>query len=155
MILLMRLLAALAVICSSNVLDAVVVPEDPEPIVEVKAYSDEDVYWLSRVIYAESGADYCSDELQLAVGSVVLNRVKSNLYPDNIREVIFDSEHGCQYGCTKNGMIYLDPNQRAIDNAVYLLENGPQLPADVLGQAHTNTLREVYKVIDSVVFSRI
>ena len=64
----------------------------PEPQIEIEqeSYSDMDVFWLSRVIYAEAGADNCSNELQLAVGSVVLNRVESELYPNTIEYMLGD-----------------------------------------------------------------
>ena len=40
------------------------------------SYDAVDLYWLSHVIYAESGAE--SMEGQIAVGNVVLNRVASS-----------------------------------------------------------------------------
>ena len=43
------------------------------------AYDAIDLYWLSHIIYAESGAE--SMEGQIAVGNVVLNRVASSSFP--------------------------------------------------------------------------
>ncbi len=156
--LIVELILSISLICSAaadEVIEASVSEPVSEEIVAEKPYSDEDVYWLSRLIYAEAGADSCSDELQLAVGSVVLNRVASDIYPDSILEVIFDADPVVQYGCTTSGMIYLEPDQRAIDNAVYLLENGSQLPGNVLGQADRCHLNYIYMIIDGVVFSSI
>lgn len=128
----------------------------PEPQIELEeTYTETDVFWLSRLIYAESGSDACSDDLQLAVGSVVLNRVESDLYPNTIEQVIFDTHWGVQYGCTKTGMIWFEPNQRAIKNAKYLLENGSVLPGNVLGQSDCCTLNYIYTIIDGVVFSAL
>jgi len=49
-------------------------------------YSDDDVWYLSRVIQAESG--YCQREMMEGVGSVVLNRVADERFPNTIKEVI-------------------------------------------------------------------
>ena len=42
-----------------------------------------------RLIYAEGGCTWIPDWVQRMVGSVVLNRVESEYYPDTIREVIY------------------------------------------------------------------
>lgn len=118
-------------------------------------YSEEDLYWLSRLIYAEAGADYCSDELQLAVGSVVLNRVESDLYPDTIKDVIFDTKHTQQYGCVTNGMIYRQPDSRAIENSTKLLSFGQSIPKNVMAQSDIVFKNNIYKTIDGVVFSYV
>lgn len=96
------------------------------------AYSQDDLYWLSRVIQAEAGGSWMPDWLQQGVGSVVLNRVASGKYPGSIKDVVFQTG---QYACTDNGSIYQEPSQKAVENARYLLENGSVLPAGVLGQS--------------------
>ena len=50
-------------------------------------YDQEDLYWLSRIIYAESGNQ--SLEGKVAVGNVVLNRVASPQFPNSVYSVIF------------------------------------------------------------------
>ncbi|AZR72627.1 cell wall hydrolase [Anoxybacter fermentans] len=71
-------------------------------------YTKEDLEWLARVIYAEArGEPY---EGQVAVGAVVLNRVKSHQFPNTIREVIFQPG---QFSSVANGQIYLTPNATA------------------------------------------
>lgn len=47
-----------------------------------------DLYWLSRIISAESRGE--SLKGQIAVGNVVLNRVEEDDFPDTIPAVIFD-----------------------------------------------------------------
>jgi N-acetylmuramoyl-L-alanine amidase len=42
-------------------------------------YDEEDLYWLSRIISAEARGE--SLEGQIAVGNVVLNRMKSDRWP--------------------------------------------------------------------------
>ena len=49
-------------------------------------YNQEDLFWLSRVIYAESGNQTLKG--QMAVANVVLNRVNSPLFPDSVLGVL-------------------------------------------------------------------
>lgn len=74
-------------------------------------YSDEDLYWLSRVVYAEAGCNWFPDWVQQAVASVVVNRVNDSRYPNTIRDVIFQSG---QYGCVNNGSIYNTPTSKVV-----------------------------------------
>ena len=51
------------------------------------SYYDEDaLYWLSRIIYQESGNQIL--EGKIAVGNVVMNRVADPMFPDNIYDVL-------------------------------------------------------------------
>lgn len=95
-------------------------------------YTQEDLDWLSRVIYAEMGCEWIPDEIQLKVGSVVLNRVRSTDFPDTIYDVIHQKG---QYSCVSNGSIWKTPDERTIRNAKRLLEEGSILPAGVIGQS--------------------
>ena len=96
------------------------------------SYSDEDLYWLSRVVYAEAGCDWFPDWVQRDVASVVLNRVADSRYPNTIKGVIFDPG---QYSCVDSGSIYNQPTQKVIKNCRYVLENGSTLPVYVIGQS--------------------
>jgi spore germination cell wall hydrolase CwlJ-like protein len=109
-------------------------------------YDEDDLYILSHLIYGEAGGE--SDECQLAVGSVVLNRVKSNQFPNSISGVVFAPG---QYACTWDGNYDKEPDARAIRNARYLLENGSQLPDGVVFQAQF-AQGEIYKIIDGEYF---
>lgn len=84
-------------------------------------YTDEDLYWLSRVISAESQGESLYG--QIAVGNVVLNRVASPEFPDTIKSVIFDTRNAVQFEPTANGTIYLDPTAKSI-LAARLVLNG-------------------------------
>ncbi len=95
-------------------------------------YSDEDLYWLSRVVYAEAGCNWFPDWVQQAVASVVVNRVNDSRYPNTIRDVIFQSG---QYGCVNNGSIYNTPTSKVVTNCKYVLEHGSTLPSYVIGQS--------------------
>lgn len=70
------------------------------------------VFWLSRIISAESKGE--SLEGQIAVGNVVLNRVKSSEFPNTIYGVIFDDRWGGQFEPVRNGTIYLEPTEQSI-----------------------------------------
>lgn len=97
-----------------------------------KPYTDDDLYCLAHIINAEAGDDNCTHEHRIAVGSVVLNRVAADDFPDTIRDVVFDPG---QYSPTWNGTFEKEPSQDSWDTAEFLLENGSQIPEDCIWQA--------------------
>lgn len=70
------------------------------------------LYWLSRIIEAESGGEPYRGKL--AVGNVILNRVKSRDFPNSIYGVIFDRKNGIQFTPVANGTIYNTPSVESI-----------------------------------------
>ena len=116
------------------------------PADEVKTMiNEESLFILSHIMGGECGADWCSDEMQIATGSVFLNRIESEYFPDDAKSVAFQSG---QYACTKNGGGYWkEPTQRTVDNARYLLEHGSQLPDNVLFQSQFKQGDGVYKQV--------
>lgn len=112
-----------------------------------KSYTNEDLTILTRVIYGESSGQ--SWDFQVAVGSVVLNRVKSNKFPNTIKGVVFQKG---QYACTWDGNYNKTPNEQAKKVARYLLENGSQLPSHVLFQAEFKQSKGVYKKMGNTYF---
>ncbi|MBE7030839.1 MAG: cell wall hydrolase [Ruminococcaceae bacterium] len=76
------------------------------------SHSADDVYWLSRIIHAEAQGE--SYRGKVAVGSTILNRVKSKEFPNTIYGVIFDTKYGVQYTPTVNGAIYNTPNADSV-----------------------------------------
>ncbi len=84
-------------------------------------YSSDAVYWLSRIIHAEAGAEPMSGKIM--VGNVVLNRVNSPDFPNTIYSVIFDKKHGIQFTPTINGMIYNTPGEDSIIAAKLCLDS--------------------------------
>ena len=75
-------------------------------------YNKDDLYWLSRIISAESRGEPL--EGQIAVGNVVLNRVRSSSYPNTIYGVIFDRKHGTQFSPVALGTVYQAPTESAV-----------------------------------------
>lgn len=96
-------------------------------------YTEEDLYYLTHVLTGE--CQTAPWEEQIAVGSVVLNRVADPEFPSTIRGVIEDKHYGIQYACFYDGNFKRDATQTNIEVAKYLLENGSQLPANVIYQS--------------------
>jgi len=83
-------------------------------------YSEQDLYWLSRIISAESRGEPFKGKL--AVGTVVLNRVASPDFPNTVYDVIFDSRWGGQFTPVRNGTIYKEPTQESVQAARLCLQ---------------------------------
>ena len=64
-------------------------------------------YWLPRIIDIETKDEPLAG--QIAVSNVILNRVKSDNYPDTIYKVLFDNYTGVQFAPAVTGSIlYMD-----------------------------------------------
>ena len=85
-------------------------------------YGENDLFWLSRVIYAESGNQVL--EGKMGVGIVVLNRVndRSSIWPDSIKGVIAQRN---QFSTYKNGRLAnRTPNAESVIAAKLVLDGG-------------------------------
>ena len=80
-------------------------------------YAEEDVYWLSRIIYAESGNQPL--EGKIAVGNVVLNRVASPLFPNTVADVIYQPN---QFAPAGSGHLSRTPNAESVVAAKLCLD---------------------------------
>ena len=134
---------------AEEILEAMAQAEAPKA-----AYTQADLDLLSRLIYAEAGCAWIPDWVQRMVGSVVLNRVESQYYPDTIREVIYQPG---QYAPTWAGSLQKTPDARTIENARYLLEHGSICPENVVGQNSIITGSGVYtsyydQVLDTTIY---
>lgn len=85
-----------------------------------EVYQAEDLYWLSRIINAESEGEPLLGKI--AVGNVVLNRVADSEFPDNVYDVVFDRNNGVQFTPVANGTIYRAPVNESIVAAKIALE---------------------------------
>ncbi len=83
-------------------------------------YREDEVFWLARIITAESQGEPLRGKI--AVGNVILNRVKSSAYPNTIYGVIFDKKYGVQFSPAANGAIYNTPTAESIIAAKICLE---------------------------------
>jgi N-acetylmuramoyl-L-alanine amidase len=77
--------------------------------VKKKTYTSAQLKYLTSLIQAEAGNQ--PYEGKLAVANVVLNRVKSNLYPDTIKSVIYDRKWAIQFTVAYNGMLSKELNK--------------------------------------------
>lgn len=84
------------------------------------AYDAGELYWLSRIICAESGAESMTG--QIAVGNVILNRVRSDSFPNTVEGVIFDRKDAVQFEPVSNGRVYLPPTQQSVEAAKRALD---------------------------------
>ena len=73
-------------------------------------YNQDDLFWLSRVVYAESGNQ--SLDGKIAVANVVLNRVKSPIFPNTIEGVLAQKNQFPTYG--SGSLAKRTPNEGSI-----------------------------------------
>ena len=83
-------------------------------------YDQDDLFWLSRIIFSESGAEVLDG--QIGVGNVVMNRISCENYPDTIYDVIFDTQFGIQFSPIANGAIYKTPSDQSVIAAKLVLD---------------------------------
>ncbi len=94
-----------------------------------RIYREDEVYWLARIISAEArGEDFKG---KIAVGNVILNRMRSGQFPNTIYGVIFDKKYGVQFSPVLNGSIYATPTAESIIAARVCLE-GYSLSNEIL-----------------------
>ena len=80
------------------------------------SYTSDDLYWLSRIINAEAEAEPYTGKV--AVGNVILNRVKSSSFPNTVKGVIFEYYKNIpQFTPVADGTIYNNPNADSIKAA--------------------------------------
>lgn len=85
-----------------------------------EVYDAQNLYWLAHIISAESRGEPL--EGQIGVGSVVMNRMKSYDYLNNVYDVIFDRRYGIQFSPAYSGSIYNEPTESCVRAAKICLE---------------------------------
>lgn len=130
--------------------------ETTEPVVSTepeKTYTDDDLFYLAAAVCREAGGE--SEEIQLLVANVVINRVNSSIYPDTIYGVLTDYR---QYGMMwKYGVSFPSwADQETIDHcydvARRILEGERVCPDNVLFQAEFEQGSGIYKQFDGFYF---
>lgn len=124
-------------------------------------YTAAELEMLALVIYQEAGGDACSDETRRMVGTVVMNRIADNRYPNTMQEVITQK---AQYGRLYwTGLVWpqraSNPEethavQRAYTIAEEILQGVRALPEDVIYQAEFEQGTEVVAYQDGLYFCR-
>lgn len=118
---------------------------DPEPIVDTKSYSKDDVALLAHIINAENGIEFKDEDLtnrlQIYTGQVVLNRMNLHyMGATSIEEVLYTpGQYACISDCSWDNPV----SERAYKNAELLLSGAPywdiygieKMPDNVIYQA--------------------
>ena len=123
-----------------------VTEEVTEPMEEVKNYTEDDLFYLAAAVCREAGGE--SEEIQLLVANVIINRVNSSIYPDTIYEVLTEYK---QYGTMwKYGVSFPDWADDKVKEQCYsvakrILEGERFCPENVLFQAEFKQGSGVFK----------
>ena len=124
-------------------------------------YTEEDREYLALVIYQEAGGDKYTNETRFMVGTVVMNRVEDDRYPDTIHDVLTQKR---QYGRLHwTGLVWperakTEAERHAVERAYAIAERilkGERfLPTDVIFQAEFPQGTEVVAHQDGFYFCR-
>lgn len=134
---------------------------DEVPVIAIPLHTEEDREILAIIIYQEAGADYCSDDTRLKVGTVFLNRVASDEFPNTFYEVATaEAQYGTLYW---TGIQWperaIDPLEahaveRAYKIADQLLEGYRSFDEDVVWQAEFPQGTEIVAYQDGLYFCK-
>ena len=116
------------------------IEEETQTELETK-YTEYDFELLARVIEAEAGGE--SDYHKLCVGTVVMNRVDSEKYPNSIEGVIYQPG---QYQCVTNSHINKEPSESSYEAAESILDGRRMFRSSVVYQAEFIQGKVVEKV---------
>lgn len=115
-------------------------PEDSPIIVEAKRLwhrEEEDLRILAKVILGE--APHCTDRHQQLVAQVVLNRVASPMFPDNVKDVV-NAKGQYNPAYTRNLPEWNEETHRAFRNALKAMNGEVDCPANVVYQSEFKSL---------------
>ena len=110
--------------------------------------NENDVDLLAHLMTAEQGYG-ASETAYYYTGSVVLNRVSSDDFPDTLEGVIYQKG---QYACTWDGNITKEPDEVTMEIAEDLLVNGSVLPENVVFQAEFRQGSGTYAILGNTYF---
>lgn len=103
-------------------------------------YTEEEAMALAKIVYSEARGG--SDEHQRDVASVVVNRAMIN-YGGNSTIIGIITAPGQYVNSSRLASMSFD--DKAYQNAIYVLENGPTLPSNVVYQANFKQGSGVHK----------
>lgn len=137
-------------IISSMTTETTLIVEDTP---KEKRYTEDDLFYLAAAVCREAGGE--SEEIQLLVANVVINRVNSSIYPDTIYGVLTDyRQYGMmwKYGVSFPSWADQDTIDHCYDVARRILEGERVCPDNVLFQAEFEQGSGVYKQFDGFYF---
>lgn len=133
---------------------------ETEPVETEPTYTAEELEMLALVIYQEAGADWCSDDTRLMVGTVVMNRIADPRFPDTMYGVITEERaYGELHwtGIVWPGKASHPTEAHAVERAYAIAERillGERtLPEDVIFQSEY-IMGEIVAVSDGMYFCR-
>lgn len=116
-----------------------------EEVIDIVSMEHEDdVNMLAHLIFSECGSNWCTEEMQYLTGSVVINRVNSEDYPNTIEDVI--NQKG-QYSCSSYYLQKDFDNDTIWEIAKELIVFGTDTPANLVYQSQFKQGKEIYKHI--------
>lgn len=116
-----------------------------ESLTEADNLNYDDLLLLSKIVDAEAGSSWLTEEQRLLVASVVINRVNSPEFPDTIHDVVYQKK---QYApAEKDWFDDLIPNESSVMAAYTILTEGSIAPIDVVYQANFKQGSGIYKSI--------
>ena len=118
-----------------------------------------DLWLVSKIVQQEAGSSWLTDEHQQLVASVLINRVNSPEFLDTVEKCVF--QKGQYAGVTSSRFANLKPSERAVKNALIILERGSIAPSSVifqsnysrLGSGHYLVIRDRYLVTTYFAYS--
>lgn len=122
--------------------------ETTEPTEEVKNYTEDDLFYLAAAVCREAGGE--SEEIQLLVANVIINRVNSPHYPDTIYGVLTQyKQYGTMWMYGVSFPDWADDNvkEQCYSVAQRILNGERYCPENVLFQAEFQQGSGVYKHI--------
>lgn len=131
-----------------------VVPNEVE-VVDLPNVKQEDIELLARLITAEQGySNNYEDEEEYEeraylTGSVVINRINSDKFPNSLQEVIYQPN---QYACVTDGHINREYDSIAYEIAEELLVYGTTIDEGCVFQAEFLQGSGVYRQIGNTYF---
>lgn len=87
----------------------------------------DDFMLIAKIIWAEAGSEWLSDEWKMCVGEVALNRVASPEFPNTVKEVL--EQPGQYYGANSRYFNNIIPTERCATAAMRLF-NGERIIND-------------------------
>ena len=133
--------------------------EATEPPTE-PSYTPQELEMLALVIYQEAGADWCSDDTRLMVGTVVMNRIADPRFPDTMHEVVTEERAygllhwtGIVWPARASHQTEAHAVERAYAIAERILLGERTLPEDVVFQSEY-IMGEIVAYSDGMYFCR-
>ena len=85
------------------------------------SYTYEDILYLGKIAMLESGSN--GIDMKIGICNTIINRVNSSLFPNSVKDVIFDTNYGVQFPPAHTDRINNTPSTECIIAAKCALNN--------------------------------